>query len=209
MGMASIEWIEFPALKLHGIRHAFSRRAAVPLTGLETELELSSAALGFAPQTRVEAQQPHGNGVACVREIPKGRIPDADALVTQLPGVTLAIRVADCGPVYFYDPVAKAIGLAHSGKKGTALNIAGATISAMQREFSSDPRNLIAVLGPCIRPPYYEEDFAAQIAQQVRAAGVEQFYDCGICTGANVRDYYSYRMEKGQTGWMWALLMLV
>jgi copper oxidase (laccase) domain-containing protein len=67
---------------------------------------------------------------------------------------------------------------------------------------------LIVQLGPCIRPPHYEIDFAAEIGRQAARAGVVNFYDCGICTASNLPRYYSYRAEKGKTGRMWAVLML-
>ena len=79
----------------------------------------------------------------------------------------------------------------------------------MQREFGSDPARLIVQLGPCIRPPLYEIDFAAAILAQARTAGVRAVHDCGTCTGANVERYYSYRVERGKTGRLLAFLALV
>ena len=78
----------------------------------------------------------------------------------------------------------------------------------MQREFGCEPREIIAQIGPCIRPPHYEVDFAARIAAQCRAAGLEQVHDCGTCTGEHVARYYSYRREQGKTGRLLALLAL-
>ncbi len=66
----------------------------------------------------------------------------------------------------------------------------------------------MAQLGPCIRPPWYETDFAAEIVRQLRAAGVGRVEDGGTCTAADPERYYSYRREKGQTGRMLALLAL-
>ena len=63
-------------------------------------------------------------------------------------------------------------------------------------------------LSPCIRPPHYEVDFAAEIIRQARAAGVEQVHDSGRCTASDPARYYSYRAEKGRTGRMLALLAL-
>jgi copper oxidase (laccase) domain-containing protein len=118
--------------------------------------------------------------------------------------------VADCGAVYAVDSHRRAIGLAHSGKKGTEQGIVPAMLRRMGELYGSDPAQLFVQLGPCIRPPLYECDFAAEIARQCREAGVapERFHDCRICTGANPTRYYSYRTEKGRTGRMLALLEL-
>jgi copper oxidase (laccase) domain-containing protein len=146
--------------------------------------------------------------VSSVGSPPASLLPDVDALITRTRGLPLVIRVADCGPVYFYDPVQSVIALAHSGRRGTEGNIVGATIKALEKDYGSDPRDLIVQLGPCIRPPHYEVDFAAQIGRQAREAGVIHYHDCGVCTAARLDRYYSYRAEKGKTGRMWAALML-
>ncbi len=71
---------------------------------------------------------------------------------------------ADCIPLYFFDPVKKAIGLAHSGWKGTAGNIAGEVINKMKEDFGTDPKDLIAFVGPGICRDHYEvgEDVASR-----------------------------------------------
>jgi len=63
-------------------------------------------------------------------------------------------------------------------------------------------------LSPCIRPPHYEVDFAAEIVRQCRASGVKTIHDSGVCTACDLKRYYSYRAEKGKTGRMLALLGL-
>ena len=78
----------------------------------------------------------------------------------------------------------------------------------MVKRLGCEPAEIVAQLGPCIRPPHYEVDFAAQIIAQCRAAGVRQVHDCGICTACHPERYYSYRMEQGKTGRMLALLGL-
>jgi copper oxidase (laccase) domain-containing protein len=120
----------------------------------------------------------------------------------------LGIYVADCCAVYLVDPVTPAIGLVHSGKKGTEQNIAGVAIEHMITAFGSRPADMIVQLSPCIRPPRYEIDFAATIRQECRELGVAQVHDSGACTGSDLTKYYSYRMEKGKTGRMLALLAL-
>ncbi|MEO1857811.1 MAG: laccase domain-containing protein, partial [Rubritalea sp.] len=61
-------------------------------------------------------------------------------------------------------------------------------------------------LAPCIRPPAYECDFALEIKKTIEVAGVKEYYDSGICTSSDLSKYYSYRIEKGATGRMLALL---
>lgn len=198
----------FPALKLPGIRHGFSTRSSVALEQLDAELGMAFRAAGFPMDRAVQAEQPHGNRVAVVEKEMQMRVPDVDALATKMVGLALVVRVADCGPVYFYDPMQRVIALAHSGRRGTEGNIVGATIAALGKNFGSRPEDLVVQLGPCIRPPHYEIDFAAEIGRQARAAGVTKFFDDGICTASNLSRYYSYRAEKGKTGRMWAVLML-
>ena len=81
-------------------------------------------------------------------------------------------------------------------------------VARMGEEFGTDPADLVAAVAPCIRPPLYEVDIAAAIVGQLREAGVpdEAVTDSGMCTGAAVDRYYSYRVEKGATGRMLALL---
>src|SRR4029077_20206705 len=110
--------------------------------------------------------------------------------------------------VYIVDSKTPAIGLVHSGKKGTALEIASKAIQQMHQRFGSHPADLIVQLSPCIPPPHYEIDFAAAIIAQCRSCGVEQIYDDGICTASDLARHYSYRAEKGKTGRMLALLGL-
>jgi hypothetical protein len=131
-----------------------------------------------------------------------------DGLITNDPGVVLGIYVADCCAIYFVDPVRAVVGLAHSGRKGTEQNIAGAMVERLASSFGSVPEDLVIQLSPCVRPPFYEVDFAAQIVTQLRTAGVQRIEDCGENTGADLERFYSYRMEKGSTGRMLAFLTL-
>lgn len=198
----------FPALSLPGLRHAFSTRSSGPLEKLEAEMQTSFSAAGFLLDRAAQGEQPHGAEVACVEAPSRARVPLVDALVTRTRKLPLIIRVADCGPVYFYDPVRQVIAAAHSGRRGTEQNIVARTIEKMQAVYGTDPADLIIQLGPCIRPPHYEIDFATEIGRQARACGVRIYQDVGTCTACHLERYYSYRAEKGQTGRMWAALML-
>jgi copper oxidase (laccase) domain-containing protein len=204
--MMGMEIETFPALRLPGLRHGFSTRSRDDLAALETELGESFTAAGFPVARSASGEQPHGNGVASVSS--PGRVPEVDALSTDVPDLPLIVRVADCGPVYFYDAVRRVIALAHSGRRGTEGDIVGETIAHLGRAYGSLPADLVVQLGPCIRPPHYEVDFAAEIARQAARAGVIRFYDSGVCTASNLGRYYSYRAEKGKTGRMWAVMML-
>jgi len=198
----------FPALKLAGVKHGFSTRSAGPIENLEKELNESFTGAGFPMIDAVHAEQPHGNRAQAVFTPLGIRVPDVDAMATSVPQLPLVVRVADCGVVFFYDPVQKVIAVAHSGRKGTEGNIVKETIACLKSTYDVNPENLIVQLGPCIRPPHYEVDFAAEIGRQAKAAGVRHFHDCGICTASHLDRYYSYRAEKGKTGRMWGVFMI-
>jgi polyphenol oxidase len=198
----------FPALQLAGLKHGFSTRSSGPLENLEAELNASFTAAGFLMLDAVHAEQPHGNRAQAVYTPLGIRVPDVDAMTTSVPRMPLVVRVADCGPVYFYDPVQKVIAVAHSGRKGTEGNIVAQTIACMHETYTTQAENLIVQLGPCIRPPNYEVDFAAEIERQARKCGVRHYHDCGQDTAAHLDRYYSYRAEKGKTGRMWAVFMI-
>ena len=132
-----------------------------------------------------------------------------DGIITDQRKVALGIHVADCCAVYIVDAKKPAIGLVHSGKKGTKLGVVVNAIGQMKAHFGSNPADLVVQLSPCIRPPHYEVDFAAEIIGQCRAQGVKQIHDSGICTACHLDLYYSYRAEKGKTGRMLALLALM
>ena len=66
----------------------------------------------------------------------------------------------------------------------------------MRKAFGTDPANLVVQVAPCIRPPHYEVDFAAQIVRQAREAGVRDIFDCGTCTASHPEVYYSVPPRK-------------
>lgn len=160
------------------------------------------------------AEQVHGCGVA---RIPGAEVriagdglpvvPGVDGLITCEPGEILGIYVADCGAIWLADRGSGAVGMLHSGKKGTELGILTEAIRQMGDRFGTRPADLLVVLGPCIRPPDYEIDFAAEIARQARAAGVGEFHDRGDNTACDLATHYSYRIEKGCTGRMLGLIV--
>jgi hypothetical protein len=226
---------QFPALSTVGIcRHVFTQRiAAIDVSHDKAEMlkRLDAAhreiqnAIGIGDWPLFTAQQIHGNKIAVVDEVgsalradrgrrgaaslPSREFPDCDGLITNQRRVALGIYVADCCAVYIIDPKTPVIGLVHSGRKGTEVGVVPSAIREMIDRFGSEPADMIIQLSPCIRPPRYEVDFAAEIMRQCRAFGVKEIHDSGICTACDLDRYYSYRAEKGKTGRMLALLGLI
>ena len=162
-------------------------------------------------QTRHHAEQVHGSEVAVISASSSGKTlnhPGADGLITDIPGQLLAIYVADCAAIYLADPVTHSIGLLHSGKKGSELNILSEAVTKMTTHFGTNPADLTCIISPCIRPPDYETDFAATIRSQATALGIKNLHDTRENTAADISTHYSYRIEKGQTGRMLALLTI-
>jgi polyphenol oxidase len=218
--MMQFAFEQFPALSAIGIcRHVFTQRLPgidVSRPKAEALARLGAAhreirgSIGMGDWPLVTAEQIHGDKITFVGA-PVGRDKEfsgCDGLITNQRGIALGVYVADCCAVYFVDPKTPAIGLVHSGRKGTELGVAPNAIRRMSDRFSSDPAEMIMQLSPCIRPPHYEVDFAAEIIRQCRALGVKEIYDSGVCTACDLDRYYSYRAEKGKTGRMLALLGL-
>jgi hypothetical protein len=176
----------------------------------------AAAVRDFAGATAswARAEQVHGNAVAVIPStaaIPASDglpvVPLVDGLITNHPDVVLAIYVADCGPIWLADRKTGAIGLLHSGRKGTEENILASALNMMAKHFGTKPEDVTAVLGPCIRPPDYEVDFAAQIARQANESGIGNYSDCGLNTASDLQRHYSYRREMGKTGRMMAMIV--
>ena len=81
---------------------------------------------------------------------------DVDELITNIPGITLVTFYADCVPLYLLDPVHKAIGLSHSGWRGTVKRMGFHTLSAMGKAFGTRPEEVIACIGPSICKSCFE-----------------------------------------------------
>jgi len=94
-------------------------------------------------------------GMAVTR---KATYHDIDGLVTNERGIALAAYAADCVPLFFYDPVHRAVGIAHSGWRGTAADMAGCMVKRMKDEFDTDPAELVAAIAPSICRKCYEVD---------------------------------------------------
>jgi copper oxidase (laccase) domain-containing protein len=211
---------QFLALSATGIcRHIFTRRIpgidvshdkAEALRRLEFAHREIRNAVGIGDWPLLTAQQIHGNKVAIIdmRVESDKHFAGCDGFITNQRRIALGIHVADCCAIYIVDPKTPAVGLVHSGRKGTELGVVRNAITQMVECFGSEPGELIVQLSPCIRPPHYEIDFAAEIIEQCRAHGVKEIHDSSVCTACDLDHYYSYRAEKGKTGRMLALLAL-
>jgi YfiH family protein len=185
-------FIEFPVLAdIPFITHGFSTRLGGVSSGMFTSLNLGSgssvykddptnikenfniiaASIGVDPKTLVLSDQVHKTNIRLVNETDKGKgydIPrdykEIDGLICNTPGITLVTKYADCVPLYFVDPVKYAIGLSHAGWRGTVGKIGKKTIEEMSKTFNSNPKDIIAVIGPSICMECYEvgEDVASE-----------------------------------------------
>ncbi len=126
--------------------------------------EILAEKFSLSPSQFVFQNQVHGNKVTLVGSAFAGRgfhskttaLPDNDAMISNERGICLMVLGADCVPILFYDPVAKAIGAAHAGWKGTVKLIARHTVEAMQEHFGCKPENILALLGPAMDVENYE-----------------------------------------------------
>jgi polyphenol oxidase len=202
--------------------------------------------LGFAFEDFICAQQVHGTEIKVVTKTFKGRgilefsyaIPNTDAIITNEPGLALMTNYADCVPIFFLDPVQKAIGLAHAGWKGTAAEIGPKTLLALQESFGSKPTDCLVAIGPSIGACCYEvsdhlfEAFAKFSYQkdlfedkgngkwmlnlweanrrQLLSAGVKDsnLTIAEVCTSCNNQLLFSHRADGGKTGRLAAIIKL-
>lgn len=191
-----VSYLTYPAFeKLPGFCHGFSTRLGGVSEGIFSSMNLSftrgddpqkvlenyrriSEAIGFPMEKIVCSDQTHTANVRIVTEEDAGKgiikekdYQDIDGLVTNVPGLTLATSYADCVPLFFIDPVQKAVGLSHSGWKGTVGRIGAATIEIMGKTFGSRPEDIYAAVGPSICQDCYEvsEDVAEQFLEEFSA----------------------------------------
>lgn len=135
--------------------------------------EIISDAIGFDMGKIVMSNQTHTTNVKRVYMEDAGRgmhdkprFEDIDGLVTNEPGLVLATFYADCVPLYFIDPVNKAIGLSHSGWRGTVNRMGKVTLEKMAKEFNTKPEDVICAIGPSICMECYE--VSADVADEFK-----------------------------------------
>jgi len=191
--------------------------------------------------------QSHGNRVALVTKDDRGLggwppevgAHDVDALVTNLPGILLGITIADCLPIFLLDPVRNAVGVVHSGWRGTAGCIVRNTIALMREQYRSDPEDVYAAIGPGICGKCYEVgdevraalenagaaedafypspagrwmlDLSSVVIRQLLNEGVraERLFPSPWCTSCHNYLFYSHRKEGPMAGRMGAFIKLV
>jgi polyphenol oxidase len=121
------------------------------------------AALDLDPGRLTVAVQVHGASVAVVDDALAGTGADAepfgfehDALLTDVPGLPVAVLAADCVPIALHDPVRRVVGVVHAGRPGTCAHVARAAVAAMVDRYGCRPDDVRAALGPSIGPCSYE-----------------------------------------------------
>lgn len=176
--------------------------------------------------------QVHGVSVAKLGPLPSVDEPEADAVVSHIPGTVLAILTADCLPVLFCADDGSEIGAAHAGWRG----LAGGVLEATLTQLETPPSRVLAWLGPCIGPISYEvgedvrqafvasdvaaascfvptrlghwfADLAALARRRLQAAGVQRIHGGGFDTHADAR-FYSYRRDGVHSGRFASLIWL-
>ncbi len=185
-------YISFPVLsQIPFLKHGFSTRMGGVSEGIFASLNLGTdsgeqvdnparveenytriaESIGVDVHSLVISKQVHKTNIRVVTHEDRGKglfIPrdydEIDGLITNEPNVTLVTKYADCVPLYFVDVKQKAIGLTHSGWRGTVTKIGRITVEELTKHYNSDPKELIAVIGPSICKNCFEigEDVAAE-----------------------------------------------
>ena len=139
-------------------------------------------ALGVDMNRMVVTWQTHTTNVRLVSETDFGKgvisdrdYRDVDGLITNIPGVTLVTFFADCVPLYFVDTKNRAIGLSHSGWRGTVNRMGRETLDRMKEAFGTNPSDVVACIGPSICQDCYE--VGEEVIDQFRAAFAECHHD--------------------------------
>lgn len=195
--------LEYPSLKQTGlVEHCFTTRLGGVSEGIYSTLNLSftrgddetavrenyrriSEALGIPCDRFVLSDQTHTTNVRMVTKEDAGcgltrerTYRDVDGLITNEKGLVLATFYADCVPLYFVDVKKQAIGLSHSGWRGTVGRMGAATVEAMRRTYASRPEDIVCAIGPSICQDCYE--VSEDVAEQFYAAfgqKAEQFME--------------------------------
>ena len=119
------------------------------------------------PPNLVCPRQVHGTDIY-VAEDTETPNPTADGLLTQIPDLPIAITVADCVPVFLFDPILRVVGLAHAGREGTYLGVTKALVEMAQQTYDVNPADLHAIIGPAAGPCCYQ--VSTEIAQRFKDA---------------------------------------
>ena len=189
----TVPFLEYPMLRKTGlVYHGFSTRLGGVSEGCYPSMNLSfdrgddpeavrenfrriGNAIGVNVEDMVMSKQTHTTNVRVVTEEDRGKgvvkerdYTDVDGLVTDVRGICLVTSYADCVPLYFVDPVRNAIGLSHSGWRGTVGKIGKKTVELMTERFGSDPSDILACVGPSVCVDCYE--VSEDVVEKVREA---------------------------------------
>ena len=191
-GEKGVTYLTYPSFETYPwVVHGFSTRLGGVSRGIYSSMNLSftrgdekeavmenyrrlGAAVGFLPEDVVTSDQTHTTNVRVVTEADRGRgvtrpreYTDVDGMITDVPGLVLGTFYADCVPLFFVDPVHRAVGLSHSGWRGTAGRMGKVTVQKMSQTFGSRPEDIQAAIGPSICQDCYEvsEDVIIQFQQ--------------------------------------------
>ena len=131
--------------------------------GAYGNFEILSKMLGITLKDMVMSDQTHSDRIRIVTREDGGDMITGqketsgfDGMITNIPGMMLCTVEADCVPVYILDPVGKAVGMVHSGWRGTAKHIAANAVKLMAEEYGSNPSDILIAIGPCICADCYE-----------------------------------------------------
>lgn len=222
-----MEYLTFPSITATGIvSHAFSTRIGGASKGYFGEANYSftrgdvredveenyrrmAQILGYGRSLEhfVTTFQTHTTNVMRIKTEDMGKgvckdrnYVDVDGMITNEPGIILTTFHADCPPVYFVDPVNKAIGLSHSGWKGTVGRIGARTVEAMNREFGTKPSDLICAIGPSICTDCYEvsSDVAEKFIEEFELEDIPEYSSEAICD--EYFDKLSHILYKKENG---------
>jgi YfiH family protein len=189
--------------------------------------------LGFSLQQISISKQVHGVNVLHAQQ--PGICEGYDAQITNVPGVCLAVSVADCVPVLLHDPVKNAVAAIHAGWRGTAGEIVVQTIAQMQEKFGTQAADIRAFIGACISVDFFEvgDEVAKEFPDDLKVfypeknkfhidlkkanrmllekAGVKPIYIevSEYCTWNNNDLFFSHRKNNGNTGRMMAAIGLL
>lgn len=189
-----VTYLTFPLFEQVGLKHGFTTKLGGVSKGDCATMNLSftrgdavedvmtnhrifADTIGYEVENLVLSNQVHDTVIRRVDASDCGKgvtresdILGVDGLITSDPQVVLMTFFADCVPLFFYDPVKKAIGASHSGWRGTVRRIGARTVEAMRQEFGTCSQDLLAVIGPSICQSCYEvsEDVAQEFKSEFR-----------------------------------------
>jgi len=230
-------------LEFSNVRHAFTTRQIIDAQAKEkfSELNMSlnspdfpehfeffAKAFGINPRSCVFSHQTHSKNIKVVNHSDinepywERKVNDIDGLITSEPGIFLVTTYADCMPIVAYDSNRKIVGVAHSGWRGTLLEIAKELILKMNEEFNCSPQDIFVTVGPSIGPESFEvgsdvaSEFSMKFGKRVviersgrfyvdlwkaveislSTVGIMHLEFSNIDTYKTTEYFYSYRKEK-------------